>query len=61
MASGSKTRSRVEWNKYENTVPRSVMIVHLEPGHLYAESGIRNAKKSTPAKRKAVKLMLFLG
>lgn len=42
-------------------VPRSVMIVDLEPGHLYAESGMRNAKKCTPAKRKAVKLMLLLG
>lgn len=42
-------------------VPRSVMIVDLEPGHLYAESGMRNAKNCTPAKRKAVKLMLLLG
>jgi hypothetical protein len=33
------------------------MIVNLKPSHICTDIGMRNAKKCTLAKRKAVKLM----
>jgi hypothetical protein len=40
--------------------PVSVMVVNLKPARLYTDTGMRNAKKCTPAKRKAVELLSLL-